>query len=85
MAPFTGTTIEPLPAFSHAPAPQHGSRPVRTPASADGELDLNLDEFDGQPDLLIGGPPSVSPHDHLLDFDLPDIDTSAMRPKKTGP
>ncbi|HYF20064.1 MAG TPA: hypothetical protein VEA40_19520, partial [Ramlibacter sp.] len=53
------------------------------PGAARADLDFNLDDAAPEPDLLIGGPPSVQPQDNLLDFDLPDIDTTAMRPKKT--
>ncbi|HZY19232.1 MAG TPA: hypothetical protein VFE82_12190 [Ramlibacter sp.] len=49
-------------------------------------LDLNLDDLPpaNEASMDSGRPPAAPADSHLLDFDLPDVDLSAFKPKKTG-
>jgi tetratricopeptide (TPR) repeat protein len=72
---FSATAISPLSALTGNDA-RHG------PDSEIG-LDINLDEPSPGEEMLIGAAQRDDDSTHLLDFDLPDMDLSTLKPKKT--
>ncbi|MBA2960898.1 MULTISPECIES: FimV family protein [Ramlibacter] len=73
---FSATSISPLSAMASAADAHQG-------ADSDIELDINLDEPAAGEEALIGAAHPGDGDSHLLDFDLPEIDLSSMKAKKT--
>jgi hypothetical protein len=82
---FANTAIHPLSAQAAAGAAPEMELPASGALSSSVELDVNLDEpLPGTSAGAIGHAVAAAPSNaHLMDFDLPDIDTTNMRAKKT--